>query len=103
MAVPPLLDPTREPMSTPEEFVIGKSVAGPVDSDTPEGSLVVEGEVCEVLFGYGLAHVRSSDGSIYGLNRQTPGVPFGMLHVGQRVRIDVTSKFARVLHAQLIG
>ena len=103
MAVPPLLDPPLDPMSTPEEFVIGKSVAGPVHSGTSEGLLVVEGEVFEVLDGFGLAHVRSSDGFIYGLNRQTPGVPFGMLHVGQRVRIDVTTKFARVLHAQLIG
>jgi len=103
MAVPPLLDPTRDPMSTPEDFVIGKSVAGRVDSGTSEGLLVVEGEVCEVLDGYGLAHVRGSDGSIYGLHRQTPGVQFGMLHVGRRVRIDVASKFSRVLHAQLIG
>jgi len=103
MTVLPQHDRTHDPAATPEEFVNGKSVNGPVGSDTAEGSLVVEGEVCEVLVGYGLAHVRSSDGSIYGLNRQTPGVPFGMLHVGQRVRIDVTSKFARVLHAQLIG
>jgi len=103
LTVLPQRDRTHDPAATPEEFVYGKSVKGLVDSDTAEGSLVVEGEVCEVLVGCGLAHVRSSDGSIYGLNRQTPGVPFGMLHVGQRVRIDVTSKFARVLHAQLIG
>lgn len=105
MTVPAQIYPLHDTVSTPDDFVVGRPRTEPVVSGTgtPENLFVVEGEVCEVLVGYGLAHVRSSDGTIYGLHRQTPGVRFGMLHVGQRVRIDVTRKFSRVLHAQLIG
>lgn len=66
-------------------------------------SCLVEGEVLEVLPGYGLAHVRALDGSTYGLNRETPGVSVADLREGQRVRVQVARKFNRVLHAQLIG
>ena len=103
MTVSPQHDCTHDPAVTPEGFALGKSFIGPVDSSNREDLFVVEGEVCEVLDGFGLAHVRSLDGSIYGLNRQTLGVGFETLRVGQRVRLDVTSKFARVLHAQLTG
>jgi len=103
MTVSPQHDCTNDPAVSPEEFALGKSFTGPVDSSTREDLFVVEGEVFEVLDGFGLAQVRSLDGSIYGLNRQTLGVGFGTLRVGQRVRLDITSKFSRVLHAQLIG
>ena len=63
----------------------------------------VEGIIIEVLAGYQLAHVRTQDGAIYGVNSQTPGVKFEELQLGQRVRLDVTAKFGRVLHAQLMG
>lgn len=66
-------------------------------------SRLVEGEVLEVLGGYGLAHVRALDGATYGLNRETPGLSFADVHEGQRVRVEVTHKFNRVLWAQLIG
>jgi len=36
----------------------------------------VEGVVLEVLGGYGLAHVRAENGSVYGLNCLTAGVEF---------------------------
>ncbi|MCW5665468.1 MAG: hypothetical protein KIT35_16670 [Piscinibacter sp.] len=65
-------------------------------------SCVVEGEVVEVLGGYGLAHVRALDGSTYGLTRETPGVSFADLREGQRVRVEVAHKFNRVLRALLI-
>lgn len=65
-------------------------------------SCLVEGEVLEVLGGYGLAHVRALDGFTYGLNRETPGVSFAELHEGQRVRMEVAPKFSRVLRAQLL-
>ena len=68
----------------------------------PATSCLVEGEVLEVLGGYGLAHVRALDGSTYGLNRETPGVSFAELHEGQRVRVEVAPKFSRVLRAQLL-
>jgi hypothetical protein len=66
-------------------------------------SFTVEGEVLEVLGDIGLAHVRIRDGSTFGLNRQTPGIQFADLREGQRVRVEVTHKFNRVLHAQLLG
>lgn len=65
-------------------------------------SRLVECEVLEVLGCYGLAHVRAIDGSTYGLSRETPGVRFADLHEGQRVRVEVASKFNRVLRAQLL-
>lgn len=65
-------------------------------------SCLIEGEVLEVLGCYGLAHVRTMDGSTYGLTRETPGVRFADLHEGQRVRVEVASKFKRVLRAQLL-
>lgn len=65
-------------------------------------SCLVEGEVLEVLDGYGLAHVLAPDGSLYGLTRETPGVSFADLHEGQRVRVEVVPKFNRVLRAQAL-
>ena len=70
---------------------------------TSEAAFTVEGEVVEVLSGYGLAHVRAPDGSLYGLNRETPGVVFKDLHEGQRVLVKIACEFNRVLHAQLIS
>lgn len=66
-------------------------------------AFTVEGEVVEVLSGYGLAHVRAPDGSLYGLIRETPGVVFTDLHEGQRALVKVACQFNRVLRAQLIG
>jgi len=61
----------------------------------------VDGEVLEVLADLGLAHVRTTDGSTFGLNRETPGLRFEELREGQRVRVQVAAKFGRVLHAEL--
>lgn len=77
------------------------AAVGVADAHTAT-SCLVEGEVLEVLSGYGLAHVRAMDGATYGLTRETPGVSFADLHEGQRVRVEVASKFNRVLHAQLL-
>ena len=63
----------------------------------------VDGIIIEVLASYQLAHVRTPDGSIYGVNRRTPGVKFEELQQGQRIRLAVTAKFGRVLHAQSLG
>lgn len=67
-----------------------------------QGSTVVDGEVVEVLEGMGLAHVRASDGTVYGINRQTAVVQFAALRPGQHVRCHVTARFHRVLHADVI-
>ena len=62
----------------------------------------VECTVLEILPGFGLAHLEASDRSVYTLNRQTPGIHFDDLKVGQRVRVGATSKFRRVWHAVLL-
>jgi hypothetical protein len=64
---------------------------------------IVEGEVIEVLQGVGLAHVRGSDGLVYGLRRHTPGIDWDTVREGQRVRCWVTLKFRRVLHADVLS
>jgi hypothetical protein len=63
----------------------------------------VDGEVVEVLTGFGLAHVRVSEGTVYGLTRHTPGVDFDKLREGQLIRVQAERKFSRVLRAELIG
>lgn len=70
---------------------------------TPEDVLVIEGEVLEVLEVFGVAHVLTSDGWLYGLTRCTPGIVFDELRVGQRVRASVTRKLSRVLYAEPLG
>lgn len=67
-----------------------------------DAPLVVEGKVVEVLLGMGLAHLRASDGSVYGLRPKTPGVEWRELRAGQRFRCQVTMKFNRVLQAELL-
>jgi len=75
-------------------------------ADLPSGKSemcdYVDGEVFEVLEHIGLAHVRTADGRICGVNRQTEGIQFSKLRDGVRVRCQVTRRFNRVLHAELI-
>jgi len=62
----------------------------------------VEGVVIEILAGYGLAHVRTSDGSIFGLTRQTTGIKFAELRQGQLVKLEVAAEFGRIVRAQFL-
>lgn len=71
-------------------------------SPTTAKSFEVEGAVLEVLEDFGLAHIRTGEGTVYGVTRNTPGVEFAALHEGQRLRCEVTQKFHRVLHAELL-
>ena len=64
-----------------------------------ERSKVVEAEVYEVLPGFGLAHLRSADGRVYGLRRGMPGIDFDALRLGQRLRCTVMEPFSRVVEA----
>ena len=66
-------------------------------------SSVVEGQVVEILQDLGLAHVLGSDGLVYGLRRHTPGIDWGTVREGQRVRCRVTATFHRVLHADVLA
>ena len=66
-------------------------------------SSTVEGKVVEVLPGLGLAHVRTADGQILGITRQTSGVGFNLLRPGQRLRCQVTGRLHRVLHADVLA
>lgn len=60
-----------------------------------------EGDIFEVLPGFGLAHLLTTDGSMLCINRGTPGVEdFDNLAVGQRWRCTVVYPFARVTFAQ---
>ena len=65
--------------------------------------LTVYGTVLEILPDLGLAHVRTPDSLIYGLSPYTNGLQFEMLQLGQKVRLQVTMKFGRVLHAELLS
>lgn len=62
----------------------------------------LDGQVFEVLEGIGLAHVRTADGRICGLNRKTEGIEFSKLREGVRVRCQVAWTFNRVVYAELI-
>jgi hypothetical protein len=62
----------------------------------------VEGEVIEVLNGLGLAHMRGSNGLVYGLRPHTPGIDWDELREGQRFRCRVTRTFHRVLQADVL-
>ena len=84
-------------METPEH-----SQNADLPSAASDAYLYLDGEVVEVLKSLGLAHVRTSDGRICGLNRKTPGIKFSELRDGVRVHCKVTRTFNRVLHAELI-
>ncbi len=72
------------------------------EAGSTEGRFTVEARVIEVLEGFGLAHVRASDGSTFGLNSETPGVNIADLREGQLVILRIAPKFNRVLNAQLL-
>lgn len=63
----------------------------------------VDTMVFEVLEGIGLAHVRTADGRVCGLNRKTEGTEFSKLRDRLLLRCKVSRKFNRVLHAELVG
>lgn len=65
-------------------------------------SYQVEGKVFEILHGCGLASVSSRQGSIYTVDRQTPGIDFEELHNDQMLRCMVDLDSKRVLRADLI-
>jgi len=70
---------------------------------TDPATTLQEGTVMEVLQGYGLAHVATSDGAVYGLNRQTPGIDFNELREGQQIGLKLEPKFGRVASAWMIA
>lgn len=51
--------------------------------------IVADGEVIEVLPTFGIAHVRVENGVLIGIRRQTPGLSFERIQVGQRVRVTL--------------
>lgn len=57
----------------------------------------MRGTVLEVLPVLGLAHVRCDDGSVVGVNRDTPGVLLNELHAGDVLELEVLQPFARVV------
>jgi hypothetical protein len=83
----------------PESEIANVPVIPPVSASTFD----VDGEVWEVLENFGLAHVKTSSGDVYGLTRKTPGIIFNDLRDGQKVRCTVTHKFHCVLSAELLS
>jgi len=65
-------------------------------------SIEVLALVFEVLPEFGLAHARVDDGRILGINKQTRGVVFDDLQVGQWLRCCVAERFSRVLQWRLV-
>lgn len=55
------------------------------------------GTVIEVLPTLGLAHVCCDDGSVVGVNRDTPGVEFDRLRAGDVLELEVQQPFSRVV------
>lgn len=55
------------------------------------------GTVIEVLPTLGLAHVRCDDGSVVGVHRDTPGVPFDELQAGDVLELEVLQPFSRAV------
>lgn len=60
----------------------------------------MRGTVLEVLPVLGLAHVRCDDGSVVGVNRETPGVQFDRLLAGDVLELDVRQPFSRVVQVR---
>jgi hypothetical protein len=55
--------------------------------------------VFEVLPEFGLAHLRTEGGRVLGINRQTPGIEFDAVSVGQCLACEVQEPFGRVIRA----
>jgi hypothetical protein len=56
-------------------------------------------EVIELLPGFGVAHAVTSSGLLLGLNRQTPGIEFDALRVGDQLICEVEQPFSTVRRA----
>lgn len=76
----------------------------PASSALPKNTRLVEGDVFEVLRGFGLAHIRTDEGAIVCLNKGTPGVDnFDLIAEGQRWRCTVVHPYSRVTFAQQLS
>lgn len=60
----------------------------------------MRGTVLEVLPVLGLAHVRCDNGSVVGVNRDTPGVLLDELHAGDVLELAVQQPFSRVVQVR---
>ena len=63
-----------------------------------DGDEYVDGVVVEVLSGFGLAHVKTNDGRLFGVSRAVIGQQaFETIYESQLARLRVQRRFARVL------
>jgi uncharacterized linocin/CFP29 family protein len=62
----------------------------------------IEGQIVDVSIPYQLVLVRVSNGNIYHIHPNTPGVEFNKLRKGQIIRLEVTTMLTRVLSAEII-
>lgn len=64
-----------------------------------ERPFFVEGKIVDILVSANLALVKVSNGNVYHLIPETPGIVFDKLRKDQRIILEVT---IRVLSARLI-
>jgi hypothetical protein len=67
-----------------------------------ERPFFIEGQVVEVSAGYNIAYVKVSNGNVYHLHPNTPGINFKDLKKSQIIRLEVTTMLTRVLSASII-
>jgi uncharacterized linocin/CFP29 family protein len=67
-----------------------------------ERPFFIEGKVVDVSIPYRLVLVRVSNGNIYHIHPNTPGVEFDKLKKEQIIRLEVTLMLTRVLSAKII-
>jgi hypothetical protein len=60
------------------------------------------GEVVEVLDGFGLAHIRTADGALFGINLDTQSVDFAAIRTGMRFCIVASARYNRVVRSKIL-
>ena len=62
----------------------------------------IRGKIVEVSAQYFLAYAKVSNGNVYHIHSNTPGIKFSEIKKGQEVYLEVTNMLTRVLSANII-
>ncbi len=60
------------------------------------------GTVARVPPGAGIAYAKVSNGNVYYLYPNTPGLDFSKLQIGQMIELEVTNEVIRVYSARIL-
>jgi hypothetical protein len=63
----------------------------------------VEGQIIDFSVSYSVAYVKVSNGNIYHVHPDTPGISFERLKRGQRLSLEITTKLTHVLSASTVN